>query len=117
MEWPSLSVFSSSDTVREASFLLTSVIRYLSLLQGKSGGLVSPVIRPVTEKVELDKCLPVASKHLFTAIFGFVSELFLIFLIFFFLAKTNLSHQKRTKGTQWGSGMQFRILKNKFVLV
>lgn len=82
MEWPSLSVFSSSDTVCEASFLLTSIIRYLSLLQGKSVALISPVIRPVTEKVELDKCLPVASKHLFTEIFVFISELFLNFFFF-----------------------------------
>lgn len=102
MEWPSLSVFSSSDTVCEASFLLTSVICYLSLLQGKNGGLLSPVIRPVTEKVELDKCLPVASKHLFIAIFGFVSELFLIFLIFSFFSEDKSKPPKPNKGHSVG---------------
>lgn len=72
-------VFSSSNAVCEASFLLTAVIHQLSLLPGKSVALISAVIRPVTEKVELDECLPVASKHLFIEIFGSVSELFSIF--------------------------------------
>lgn len=65
-------VFPSSDAVCEASFLLTAVIHQLGLLPGKSLALISPVLRPVTEKVELDECLPVASKHLFIEIFGSV---------------------------------------------
>jgi len=51
------------------------VLHTLSLLQGKNVALISAVIRPVTEKVELDKCLPEASKQLFIEIFGLASEL------------------------------------------
>lgn len=83
-----------------STFLLTGITHQLSLLQGKSVALISPVIRPVTEKVELDKCLPVASKHLFIEIFGSESEWSLNFGVF--LSKTNLRHQKWRKNTQWG---------------
>lgn len=101
--WSGLAfVFSSSNAVCEASFLLTAVIHQLSLLLGKSVALISPVIRPVTEKVELDECLPVASKHLFIEIW--------VVLNFFFFVLDKSKTPKMKEGHSMRPSMQVVLL-------